>query len=401
SSRPSSSAPPHSFSLASPPLLPQQPPPPPQPSTSLYNPTKLHPNTPALLPITQHDLQLFTRSRNWLRKNVDRASLPPPTPVSLPPLASPGDDVSVVAGHYNARPEVGRTARRESPIIALKNFNNWVKSALIQKYGRSGGRGSRIRVLDIGCGKGGDLQKWSKNGVSEYVGLDIAEVSVRQAEERYLDMRQRRMTAYFQAMDCYRKSIRDLLPQDIFSTPFQTVTMQFCMHYAFYAEQSVRQMLENVSTNLATGGTFIGTIPNAEHILANLASSGELSFGNPAFRITFEERPPTPPAPSDPDQSSAFGHKYSFFLQDAVGGEDGGVPEYLVHWPNFARLAGEYGLVEEYRKDFADLLNEEQDHEVFGPLLRRMKVVDADGLSDMDEEQWEAASIYMAFAFRK
>jgi len=307
----------------------------------------------------------------------------------------------MVAGHYNARPDVGRTARRESPIIALKNFNNWVKSVLIQKYGRTGGRNSQARVLDMGCGKGGDLLKWQRNGISEYIGLDVAEVSVKQAEERYMDMRNRKMRAYFQAVDCYRESLRDALPKEVFIAPFQTVTMQFCMHYAFHSEQSVRQMLENVAFNLEPGGTFIGTIPNAEHILANLLPSGELSFGNPVFRITFPQPPPAPPPPDDPDQSGAFGHKYNFFLQDAVGEDQAGVPEYLVHWPNFTRLASEYGLVEEYRKDFADLLNDERDHEVYGPLLRRMKVVDADGQSDMDEEQWEAASIYLAFAFRK
>ncbi|KZT60477.1 mRNA capping enzyme, large subunit, partial [Calocera cornea HHB12733] len=300
----------------------------------------------------------------------------------------------------NARPEVGRTARRESPIIALKNFNNWVKSVLIQKYGHAGGRNRDVRVLDIGCGKGGDLLKWSRNGVSEYIGLDVAEISVRQAEERYLEMRQRRMRAYFRALDCYRESIRDVLPKEVFAVPFQTVTMQFCMHYAFYSEASVRQMLDNVSTNLEPGGTFIGTIPNADHIMLSLGAT-DLSFGNPVFRITFAQRPPAPPAPDDPDQSGAFGHKYNFFLQDAVGEDEAGVPEYLVYWPNFVRLAAEYGLVQEYRKDFGDLLHEEREHEVYGPLLRRMKVVDSAGESDMDEEQWEAASIYLAFAFRK
>lgn len=74
----------------------------------------------------------------------------------------------------NARPEVGLVQRRESPIIGLRNFNNWIKSVLITKFAHPAlvaspsGRG---KVLDMGCGKGGDLAKWSKARVREYVGL--------------------------------------------------------------------------------------------------------------------------------------------------------------------------------------------------------------------------------------
>lgn len=93
----------------------------------------------------------------------------------------------------NARPDVGVSQRQESPIIGLKSFNNWVKSVLITRFahpaladspvspaeaegmgrGRPGERpgGVKGRVLDMGCGKGGDLTKWSKARIKEYVGV--------------------------------------------------------------------------------------------------------------------------------------------------------------------------------------------------------------------------------------
>jgi len=45
-----------------------------------------------------------------------------------------------------------------------------------------------------------------------------------------------------------------------------------------------------------------------------------------------------------------------------------------------------------YRKEFHDMFTEFSDHSEFGPLMTRMHVVDGQGDSKMDEEQWEAAS---------
>lgn len=85
----------------------------------------------------------------------------------------------------NARPDVGIDQRRVSRIIGLRNFNNWIKSVLITRFAHpalaastvadgGGGRGGRRgKVLDLGCGKGGDLNKWSKARIKEYVAFGI------------------------------------------------------------------------------------------------------------------------------------------------------------------------------------------------------------------------------------
>ena len=77
--------------------------------------------------------------------------------------------------------------RQDSPIIGLKNFNNWIKSVLFANFchpalasglivqrprpGLKKAPITRGKVLDMGCGKGGDLNKWAKARVSEYIGL--------------------------------------------------------------------------------------------------------------------------------------------------------------------------------------------------------------------------------------
>jgi len=57
-----------------------------------------------------------------------------------------------------------------------------------------------------------------------------------------------------------------------------------------------------------------------------------------------------------------------------------------------SRLAAKYDLYPVYRKEFHELFEEFQENPEFKPLLQRMNVVDANGETEMDEDQWEAAS---------
>ena len=96
---------------------------------------------------------------------------------------------------------------------------------------------------------------------------DIAAVSVDQARSRWESMRGPRFEANFAALDCYTEPLSKAFPPAKLAQPFDVVSMQFCMHYAFETVQKARCMLENVSRHLRTGGVFIGTIPNADILL--------------------------------------------------------------------------------------------------------------------------------------
>ncbi|KAK4463838.1 mRNA capping enzyme-domain-containing protein [Cladorrhinum samala] len=217
----------------------------------------------------------------------------------------------VVRAHYNAVPERGRDWRKtDSRIKGLRSFNNWVKSCIIQKFSpeedqtpgsheRQTHSGNKLLVLDIGCGKGGDLGKWQQapQPVELYVGLDPADISIEQARDRYRNMLNRGggrggrggggrhnhgprlFDARFHVQDCYGHSIGnlDIVRQVGFTAStvsshkgFDVVSMMFCMHYAFETEAKARQMLQNVAGALKKGGRFIGCIPNSHVISAKV-----------------------------------------------------------------------------------------------------------------------------------
>jgi mRNA (guanine-N7-)-methyltransferase len=131
-----------------------------------------------------------------------------------------GIDVISLTCLDNARPEVGLENREFSPIIGLKKFNNWIKSVLIGKFAFRPKHGEAgANVLDLGCGKGGDLNKWRQAKIGLYVGLgmsahpylcssltedlDIAATSIDQARERYSKLYRPGFEGFFFAYDCF------------------------------------------------------------------------------------------------------------------------------------------------------------------------------------------------------
>jgi mRNA (guanine-N7-)-methyltransferase len=311
----------------------------------------------------------------------------------------------VVRQHYNAVPERGREWRKtESKIKGLRSFNNWVKSTLIQKFspdesfaarfddskewaddsqGPPPAADQKLLVLDLGCGKGGDLGKWqlAPQPVDLYVGLDPANISVEQAQGRYDQMRSGRgqrgrrppqpiFHAEFYPKDCFGEWLGDIsivqqVGIDANAGPggsimasryggggFDVVTSMFAIHYAFETEEKTRQMLRNVAGCLKKGGRFIGVCPNSDVISTRVATfhkerkareaakpaepegpeDGEVEederaqWGNDIYRVQFPAA-----TPEDGVFRPPFGWKYSYFMKEAV--EE--VPEYVVPWEAF------------------------------------------------------------------
>ncbi len=227
----------------------------------------------------------------------------------------------MVKQHYNMVPERGREWRQtDSKIKGLRSYNNWVKSSLIQKFI---GDERNLKILDIGCGKGGDLQKWqASRKVELYVGCDPADVSIKQAKDRYAQMQKksrRLFHADFYAKDCFGEWLGDIpIIREVGIDPgvgpgnavsqrwggggWDMVTMMFCMHYAFEGEAKAKGMLRNVSGALKKGGRFIGCIPNSDVLSGKVIEHHKANGTAPPETNGAEEEDDRPTFASDDEE---------------------------------------------------------------------------------------------------
>ncbi|XP_073314172.1 mRNA cap guanine-N(7) methyltransferase 1-like isoform X1 [Primulina huaijiensis] len=298
-----------------------------------------------------------------------------------------------VADHYSARSNQTLEEREASPIIHLKKLNNWIKSVLVQLYTKKGDA-----VLDLACGKGGDLIKWDKANIGYYVGIDIADGSIEDCRTRYngdADHHQRRKKFSFPARllcgDCYEVRLDKVLADD---APFDICSCQFALHYSWSTEARARRALANVTALLRPGGIFIGTMPDANVIIKKLREADGLAFGNSVYWIRFDEEFENKKFKS----SSPFGIKYKFHLEDAVD-----CPEWIVPFDLFKSLAEEYGFELVFVKNSHAFVDEYLKTPEYIELMRRLGAL-GDGKEDqstLSQDEWEVAYLYSAFVLKK
>lgn len=387
-----------------------------------------------------------TRLRQLQRENQQRLQ------AQVDAQAREGDDL--VKQHYNAVPQRGKDWRRnDSKIKGLRSLNNWIKSTVIQKFSPSetfepGSHANAphhihekgLLVLDIGCGKGGDLQKWhaAPQKVDLYVGLDPADVSIDQARGRYREMegkarrsqlgRRKLFRAEFGVKDCFGSWIGDVpivheVGIDGSVGPdgqahlarwggggFDVVSMMFCLHYSFENEEKARNMLRNVAGSLKKGGRFLGVMPDSDCIAAKLAEYNsrrgiKLAIGGDESDDEWDPEKPSenklvPETLDDASQDVSEGLEFGNDLfrvripnaarlpVDGIFRPPFGwkynyfleeaveVPEFVVPWEALRAMAADYNLELEYHKSFNEIWREERKDPVLGPLSERMGVVD-------------------------
>jgi mRNA (guanine-N7-)-methyltransferase len=338
-------------------------------------------------------------------KRPRAADAPPPAADAPPPAAL------VVAHAYDGIGDAGLAGRKQSPLLHLRNFQNWVKAVLIAAHAPR----PAARVLDLCCGKLGDVGKWARAGATQYVGVDISRASLEHGVARLCGARGPRGLSVKLAhadLGAVELSAGGVVPP---GAAFDAASVQMAVHYFFDTEARAATFFRNAAGHLAPGGVLVGTTPDADVLVRRLrdaAARGGREFGNRFFRVRFSEAGASAQWRLG---AAPFGVQYEFFLEDAVqqqqaggegaggsGGGDGdagGVPEYLVPWEALQRLAAAAGLVPLASDNFHAFFARHAGAEPFRGMLRSMSVLDCEGA--LTQEQWDVAGLYRVFAFKK
>lgn len=354
--------------------------------------------------------------------------------------------------------------RAASRIFHMRSFNGWIKATQIQelnpktKLPGSNKLGGPIRVLDLACGKGGDLGKWilHPRTIGNYVGIDVARGSLRDAALRVRSMRQKLKLCTFTVADLgadvpgrlkspKRTQMQKLLSWSLqdeadneTDTPefkmvrgggvsqqdkFDVVSVQFAIHYMMQTRSRARRFFNTVSELLEIGGELIATTIDARVVMDHLLSLGlDLHFdenrktekpgavirvGGGACQIKFTPEIIEKIFTANSNEENMFGLEYSFTLVEgsdhAAGvGDAVNLPEWLTPIPMLESLANEAGLELVYAQNFhefyatrADPSNNAASHSS----LYNMRVLNRNGSISPDE--WEISRLYAAIKFRK
>lgn len=389
----------------------------------------LSPGPPALAVAEQEDQRVTSTARS-----MDISNLVTPTVSGSKRTfeeMTKDEDPDAAAQFYNQLQRNATSDRADSLLFHMRAMNNWVKSILINEFAKRDDR-----VLDLACGKGGDLMKWAKRSISKYVGVDIAQKSLEDAVERFSGNAQHRdLDVAFVQGDLGRVSLtedvlhcwsRDAGWHDAVPLQergfFNVVSIQFSFHYMFGEEQRANRFFRTVHELLVDGGVFIATTVDPNKVLMkyfqglNSPSDDDADQQRADIRvldnkqremcaIRFDDATRDQLSGYSAGREGSFGLRYNFTLRDTTddrlsgGGEAVDLPEYLVPDDLLKRLLKEHGFELLLKQNFHHFISKNKDKRENRTLLEKMHVMNVDG--SISDAEWEISGLYQVIAFKK
>jgi mRNA (guanine-N7-)-methyltransferase len=160
-----------------------------------------------------------------------------------------------------------------SNIDELRKFHNYIKKNILQIAIHNLNKKSNISLLDIACGRGGDIHKWINFNISKINGIDNHANSIIEAKRRLFQIQKNKQTKYnyfFHNFNILDPDILLKLNTKDNNQIYDIVSCQFALHYFCEDNSKLDHVLNIVSQKLSKNGLFIGTASDGDLIYNNL-----------------------------------------------------------------------------------------------------------------------------------
>ena len=133
----------------------------------------------------------------------------------------------------------------------IRKHHNNLKKLLIQSLTSNG---KRQKVLDVGCGHGGDLHKWRHANV---------ELHACDPDQESLEEAQKRAGAIGYRVKFYKGDILQCPPRE----RYDLICYNFALQYIFESEKLFLKSIECIVNHLHPSGKLFGCIPDSEMMM--------------------------------------------------------------------------------------------------------------------------------------
>jgi SAM-dependent methyltransferase len=160
--------------------------------------------------------------------------------------------------------------------VQMRSFHNWIKTNMLQLYT------DKKSVLDIGCGRGGDIHKMIHAGINFYVGIDIDYAGLYQTEDsafnRYKSLKDKNKNIpdmiFIQAdarqkfdLESQNKTITNMTGNNKIliekylnpAMKYDVINCQFAIHYFMSDDTIWNNFCENINNHLSDDGYLLIT----------------------------------------------------------------------------------------------------------------------------------------------
>ena len=310
---------------------------------------------------------------------------------------------------------LGNEADRKNRLQYRNFHNHYIKYQLLYfsspSYINGYVSGSHGKLLDLCCGKGVDINKIKRARYAEIVGMDIDYDGVKFAEEFWRTrMKTPKPLAFYIHGDSSKLiwpeqacafseadkiKIRKYIPSKYI---FDTISLQFCLHYFFENEITCRTIIQNITDNLKIGGFVIGTTFDGERIYNNLKNTGsimgKMDSGDVMWKI---DKKYSTTKLAFTDKKPNFGKEIDVYIQ-SIGQVH---KEFLVNFTYLDKIMEEYGFSKIYVKPFEDFYNELKEGKSIMDLDQKEFYKDVEVINSMSEDEKRLSFLSSGFIYKK